>query len=114
MARRAAERDSSRIDGDRVKPVQSAGTRQPSFVRPDRLWFLARLAANAVRSSRTFALTTQNDFGRAIALQADGKIVVAEQRRNGANPDFAAARLHTDTDGTPSNEAGWGAARILP
>jgi uncharacterized delta-60 repeat protein len=52
----------------------------------------------------TLAFTAQNDFGRAIALQGDGKIVVAGQSRNGANPDFAVARLNTD--GTPDESFG--------
>ncbi len=37
-----------------------------------------------------------NDFGRAVALQSDGKIVVAGYSHNGSNHDFAAVRYHAD------------------
>jgi uncharacterized delta-60 repeat protein len=55
----------------------------------------------------TAAFSTQDDFGRGIALQADGKILVSGQSSNRANPDFALARFDTagvldvsfDTDG---------------
>jgi uncharacterized delta-60 repeat protein len=52
----------------------------------------------------TLAFTALNDFGRAIALQADNKIVVAGQSSNFANPDFAVARF--DTNGTPDESFG--------
>jgi uncharacterized delta-60 repeat protein len=54
----------------------------------------------------TLAFTALNDFGRAIALQADGKIVVAGQSSNGSNPDFGIARFNTD--GTPDGSFGTG------
>ena len=55
----------------------------------------------------TVAFSSQDDFGRGIALQADGKILVSGQSSNRANPDFALARFDTagvldasfDTDG---------------
>jgi uncharacterized delta-60 repeat protein len=54
----------------------------------------------------TLAFTALNDFGRAIALQADGKIVVAGQSSNNVNPDFGIARFNTD--GTPDGSFGTG------
>jgi uncharacterized delta-60 repeat protein len=54
----------------------------------------------------TLPFTTLNDFGFAIALQADNKIVVAGQSSNGANPDFAVARFNTN--GTPDGSFGTG------
>ena len=54
----------------------------------------------------TLAFTALNDFGRAIALQADGKIVVAGQSSNGSNPDFGIARFNAD--GTPDGSFGTG------
>lgn len=61
-----------------------------------------RLAANGSPDNSfgtaglaTTAFSTLNDFGRAVALQADGKIVVAGQSSNGANPDFGVARFST-------------------
>jgi uncharacterized delta-60 repeat protein len=40
----------------------------------------------------TTGFTTQADFARAVAIQADGRIVVAGQSSNRSNPDFAVAR----------------------
>ena len=40
--------------------------------------------------------STQDDFGRALALQGDGKIVVAGETSNKLNPDFAVARYLGD------------------
>jgi uncharacterized delta-60 repeat protein len=40
----------------------------------------------------TTAFSTGGDFGRAIALQADGKILVSGQSSNQSNPNFAVAR----------------------
>jgi uncharacterized delta-60 repeat protein len=54
----------------------------------------------------TLAFTALNDFGRAIALQGDGKIVVAGQISNGSNPDFGIARFIAD--GTPDGSFGTG------
>ena len=54
----------------------------------------------------TLAFTTLNDFGRAIALQADGKIVVVGQSSNFSNPDFGIARFNAD--GTPDGSFGTG------
>jgi len=54
----------------------------------------------------TLAFTALNDFGRAIALQADGKIVVTGQSSNGSNPDFGIARFNPD--GTPDSSFGTG------
>ena len=43
------------------------------------------------------AFSTLSDFVRAVALQADGKIVVAGQSDGqGSNPDFAVARYNAD------------------
>ena len=44
----------------------------------------------------TTPFSTLDDFGRAVALQADGRILVAGQRSNQSNPDFAVARYATD------------------
>ena len=54
----------------------------------------------------TTAFTTQDDFGRAITVQADGKIVVAGQSSNKSNPDFAVARF--STNGTLDSSFGTG------
>ena len=56
--------------------------------RPDNSFGTAGLA--------TTAFSTLNDFGRAVALQADGRIVVAGQSSNGSNPDFGVARFSPD------------------
>jgi len=72
----------------------------------------------------TTPIGSSNDIGRAMAIQSDGKIVVAGFSNNGINDDFAVVRYNSngsldttfDTDGkvtTPtssgSNE-GWGVA----
>ena len=44
----------------------------------------------------TTPFSTLDDFGRAVALQADGRIIVAGQSSNQSNPDFAVARYATD------------------
>ena len=44
----------------------------------------------------TTGFTTQDDFGRAVAIQADGRIVVAGQSSNKSNSDFAVARYGTN------------------
>ena len=54
----------------------------------------------------TTAFTTQDDFGRAITVQADGRIVVAGQSSNKSNPDFAVARF--STNGTLDSSFGTG------
>jgi len=41
----------------------------------------------------TVGFTTNNDFGRSVALQADGKVLVSGQSSNGSNGDFALARF---------------------
>jgi len=41
----------------------------------------------------TVSFTTNDDFGRSVALQADGKILVSGQSSNSSNPDFALARF---------------------
>ena len=65
---------------------------------------LMRLAADGSPDSGfgsaglvTTPFSTLTDFGRAVALQADGKIVVAGQMDGqGSNPDFAVARYNAD------------------
>ncbi len=54
----------------------------------------------------TTGFSTQDDFGRAVAIQADGRIVVAGQSSNKSNPDFAVARY--DTNGAPDPSFGTG------
>ena len=44
----------------------------------------------------TTPFSTLDDFGRVVALQADGRILVAGQRSNQLNPDFAVARYATN------------------
>lgn len=44
----------------------------------------------------TTAIGTSNSLAYAIAIQSDGKIVVAGSASNGANDDFAVARYNTD------------------
>jgi uncharacterized delta-60 repeat protein len=41
----------------------------------------------------TVGFSTNSDFGRSVALQADGKVLVSGQASNGSNPDFALARF---------------------
>ena len=55
------------------------------------------------------ALTERGDQAKAVALQADGKIVVAGRSNNQVNPNFAAIRYNAD--GTP--DASFGTASIL-
>jgi uncharacterized delta-60 repeat protein len=69
-------------------------------------------------------VTTPGGHGRAVAVQSDGKIVVAGYSNNGSNDDFAVVRYNSDgsldtsfdTDGivtTPigsSNDYGWAVA----
>ena len=50
----------------------------------------------------TTAFSTQDDFGRAVAVQADGRIVVAGQSSNRSNPDFAVARFAANGTLDPS------------
>ena len=44
----------------------------------------------------TTGFSTQDDFGRAMAIQADDRIVVVGQSSNKSNPDFAVARYGTN------------------
>ena len=41
-----------------------------------------------------------NDYSRSVAIQTDGKIVLAGESNNGSNKDFALVRYNTD--GTPA------------
>ncbi len=50
----------------------------------------------------TADFSTGNDLGRAVAVQADGRIVVAGQSSNGPNSDFAVARFAADGTLDPS------------
>ena len=54
----------------------------------------------------TTPFSTQDDFGRAVAVQADGRIVVAGQSSNRSNPDFAVARF--SDNGTLDSSFGTG------
>jgi uncharacterized delta-60 repeat protein len=70
-----------------------------TVVAGDRVFAIMRLNSNgSVDSSfgtqglTTTAFSTGDDFGRGIALQADGKILVSGQSSNQSNPDFAVAR----------------------
>lgn len=70
-----------------------------TVVNGDRVFAIMRLNSNgSVDSSfgtqglTTTAFSTGDDFGRGIALQADGKILVSGQSSNQSNPDFAVAR----------------------
>jgi uncharacterized delta-60 repeat protein len=54
----------------------------------------------------TTGFSTQDDFARAVAIQPDGRIVVAGQSSNRSNPDFAIARY--DTSGAPDASFGTG------
>ena len=42
------------------------------------------------------SITTRGDTARAVALQADGKIVVAGSSNNQVNPNFAAVRYNAN------------------
>ncbi|MGD9562114.1 MAG: PxKF domain-containing protein [Pyrinomonadaceae bacterium] len=44
----------------------------------------------------TTPIVSGNDFGQAVAIQADGRVVVAGYASNGTNDDFAVARYNTD------------------
>ncbi|MBI5344265.1 MAG: hypothetical protein HZB83_02850, partial [Deltaproteobacteria bacterium] len=56
-----------------------------------------RPLARAARGGKvTTAIGTGNDFGRAVAIQPDGKIVAAGYSWNGADYDFSLARYNTD------------------
>ena len=44
----------------------------------------------------TTAIGSATDYGRSVAIQSDGKIVVAGYSNNGSNFDFALARYNTD------------------
>ncbi|MBK6551856.1 MAG: hypothetical protein IPG11_15835 [Flavobacteriales bacterium] len=44
----------------------------------------------------TTAFGTANDYGKSVAIQQDGKVVVAGFTHNGTNNDFAIARFNTD------------------
>jgi uncharacterized delta-60 repeat protein len=57
----------------------------------------------------TAAFSIEDDFARAVLVQADGRIVVAGQSSNRINPDFAVARF--DTNGAP--DASFGSAGKL-
>ncbi|HEX9676996.1 MAG TPA: hypothetical protein VGA07_13560, partial [Anaerolineales bacterium] len=65
----------------------------------------------------TTAIGAGNDFGRAMVLQSDGKIVVAGISNNGSNDDFAAVRYNADGsldtsfdgDGKVTTDVGGGA-----
>ncbi len=64
----------------------------------------------------TTAIGTSNDEGRSVAIQSDGKIVVAGQSYNGTNYDFAVVRYNAngsldntfDTDGKVTTAIGTG------
>ncbi|WP_420594305.1 Calx-beta domain-containing protein [Deinococcus sp.] len=71
-----------------ARSSQFAVMRLSADGRPDNSFGTAGLA--------TTAFSTLNDFGRALALQGDGKIIVAGQSSNGANPDFGVARFSPD------------------
>lgn len=53
----------------------------------------------------TTAFTAQNDFGRALAVQPDGAIVLAGQSANSGSGDFAVARYTPDGALDPSFDA---------
>ncbi len=57
----------------------------------------------------TVAFSIEDDFARAVLVQADGRIVVAGQSSNRINPDVAVARF--DTNGAP--DASFGSAGKL-
>jgi uncharacterized delta-60 repeat protein len=57
----------------------------------------------------TTMFTTLDDFGRGVALQGDGKIVVVGQRSNQSQPDFGIARYLAD--GSP--DTSFGTAGVL-
>jgi uncharacterized delta-60 repeat protein len=66
----------------------------------DRDFAVMRLLANGAPDGTfgsgglaTVSFTASNDFGRSVALQADGKILVSGQSSNLTNPDFAVARF---------------------
>ena len=62
------------------------------------------------------------DFGRAVAVQADGKLVVAGYSKNGSPTDFAVVRYNADgslddggpSDTTPTDSFGNGGKVLTP
>lgn len=64
-----------------VAPCFSSGSLDPTFDTDGKV---------------TTPIASGNDFGQAVAIQADGKIVVAGYASNGTNDDFAVARYNTD------------------
>jgi len=48
------------------------------------------------KATTTITAGTNDEFARAVAIQADGKIVVAGDASNGVNTDFALVRYNTD------------------
>ena len=94
-------------------PILVAGS---APVGASSLFALMRLDANGSADSGfgaaglvTAAFSTQDDFGRAVAVQADGRIVVAGQSSNRSNADFAVARF--SANGAP--DASFGSAGKL-
>jgi uncharacterized delta-60 repeat protein len=70
-----------------------------TVVNGDRVFAVMRLNRNGsvdnsfgTQGLTTTAFSTGDDFGRSIALQADGKILVSGQSSNQSNPNFAVAR----------------------
>src|SRR5207237_6338983 len=53
-----------------------------------------------------------NDYAYAMAVQADGRIVIAGSASNGLDNDFAVARLNAD--GSPDNTFGSGGRLLIP
>jgi len=45
---------------------------------------------------QTTAIGTSDDYGNSVAIQSDGKIVVAGSSKNGTNYDFALTRYNSD------------------
>ncbi|MCC7306375.1 MAG: PxKF domain-containing protein [Acidobacteria bacterium] len=64
-----------------VAPCFSSGSLDPTFDTDGKV---------------TTSIASGNDFGQAVAIQADGKIVVAGYASNGTNDDLAVARYNTD------------------
>lgn len=74
-----------------------------TLVGGDRHFALMRLEANGgtdptfgTAGLATAGFSTQDDFGRAIAVHADGRIFVAGQSSNASNPDFGLACFTSD------------------
>jgi uncharacterized delta-60 repeat protein len=87
-------------DGLVLQPDGKIVVAGSASVAGDRAFAVMRLLTNGAPDGSfgsagfsTVAFTTNDDYGRGVALQADGKILVSGQSSNLSNGDFAVARF---------------------